>query len=185
MAGLRSLYQRGLHTSTASIQRLHIKDVDAVHLAQDLKSLQTSALLEVGRDGAGRSSGREEVRVVLNLYSSISSARPHRCHSIAAGGGDVPEKPLSGVAGTLYLFSALQSANAHAYHPVFPSLPCPANAHPPPSLLNPRPRQQQLPPGTANGRKLTSGDSAGEGALDSWAGGRATGRVNSALEEHG
>lgn len=75
MPALRScMYQRGVHTSTASIQRLHIKDIDAVHLAQDLESLQTSALLEVGRDGARRSSGWEEVRVILNLYCSISSA---------------------------------------------------------------------------------------------------------------
>jgi len=62
----------GVHTPAASIQRLHIEDIHSIHLAQDLESLQTRALLEVGRDGTWRSSRCEEVRFVLNLYSSIS-----------------------------------------------------------------------------------------------------------------
>jgi len=95
---------------------------------------------------------------------------------------------LSGVAGTLYLFSARNQSMPIT----LPSCPSPdalPTAHLPIASSGPEPVPlPTLPHASAiapRGSKLTSCNSAGEGALDSWAGGRAAGRVNSALEEHG
>ena len=43
------------------IQRLHVEDIDILHLTQDLESIQARGLLEVGRDGARSGAGREEI----------------------------------------------------------------------------------------------------------------------------
>ncbi len=50
-----------LLTLPRGIQRPHIKDIDAVHLAEDFHSLQARGLLEVGRDGAGFSTRANNV----------------------------------------------------------------------------------------------------------------------------
>jgi len=55
-------------TSPRRVQRLHVEDVDALHLAQDLKALEPRGLLEVGRDGPGRGAGWKEVRVGFDLW---------------------------------------------------------------------------------------------------------------------
>lgn len=56
-------------TSPRRIERLHVEDVDALHLAQDLEALEARGLLEVGWDGAGRRAGREEVCFRFDLCS--------------------------------------------------------------------------------------------------------------------
>lgn len=48
-------------TLAAGIERAHVKDINALHLAKNLQSLQTSRLLEIGRNGAGSSAGAEEI----------------------------------------------------------------------------------------------------------------------------
>lgn len=54
-------------TSTAGVQRPHVEDVDALHLAENLQALETGGLLEVGRDGAGLAALREQVVFVRDL----------------------------------------------------------------------------------------------------------------------
>ena len=54
-------------TFAGGIQRLHVEDVDALHLTQDLQSLETSRLLEIRGYGAGRGSGAEEIVRLLDL----------------------------------------------------------------------------------------------------------------------
>lgn len=46
-----------MHTDSASIQRFHIKDIDPLHLAQNLESFQPSRLFEISGDGSGSGSG--------------------------------------------------------------------------------------------------------------------------------
>lgn len=58
------------HTFTTCIQWLHIKDVNALHLAQNLQSLKTSRLLEISGDGAGFRARPEEVGFAFDLWIS-------------------------------------------------------------------------------------------------------------------
>lgn len=57
----------GRRTFAGGIEGLHVEDVDALHLAQDLQSLETSGLLEIRRHGAGRGAGADEVLGLLDL----------------------------------------------------------------------------------------------------------------------
>lgn len=50
-----------LHTQPAGVERPHVEDVDALHLAQDFEALETGGLLEVGGDGAGFAAFGHEV----------------------------------------------------------------------------------------------------------------------------
>lgn len=61
----------GTHTFSACVQGLHVEDVEALHLSQDLQSLETSCLLKVGRDGAGFGAGWEEVGFGFDVYIAI------------------------------------------------------------------------------------------------------------------
>jgi len=54
-------------TDTASVQRPHVEDVDALHLAENFQTLQTGSLLKVGRDGTGGTTRREKVVLILDL----------------------------------------------------------------------------------------------------------------------
>lgn len=56
-----------MRTSPRRVQRLHVEDVDALHLAQDLEALEARGLLEVRWDGAGRGARREEVGLAFDL----------------------------------------------------------------------------------------------------------------------
>jgi hypothetical protein len=48
-------------TLSTSIQRLHVKHINPLHLPQDLESLQTSTLIQIRRNGTRLGAGREEV----------------------------------------------------------------------------------------------------------------------------
>ena len=48
-------------TFPAGVQWLHVEDVYALHLAQDLQSLEAGGLFEIGGNGARRGARREEV----------------------------------------------------------------------------------------------------------------------------
>jgi hypothetical protein len=56
----------------AGIQRLHVEDINTLHLAQDFQALQSGSLIEIGRDGANGRSGRKEVGVGLDLCEYAS-----------------------------------------------------------------------------------------------------------------
>lgn len=52
---------RVLLTGTAGIERPHVEDVNPLHFPQNLNTLKTSGLLEIGGDGAGLGTLGEEV----------------------------------------------------------------------------------------------------------------------------
>jgi hypothetical protein len=61
-------HNRVLHRSQAgSVKRAHIEDIDTLHLTENLQTLETGGLLEIGRDGTGGGTGTEEVLVGLDL----------------------------------------------------------------------------------------------------------------------
>lgn len=51
----------------AGVKGTHVEDVDTLHLSENLETLETSRLLEVGRDGALLTTGTEEVVLGLDL----------------------------------------------------------------------------------------------------------------------
>ena len=55
------MQNRTKRTFAGRIQRLHVEDVDALHLTQDLQSFETRRLLEVRGDGSRGGAGAEEV----------------------------------------------------------------------------------------------------------------------------
>ena len=55
-------------TLPRSIQRLHIKNVNPLHLPQNLKPLQPRRLLEIRRDRPGLRSGSQEIDFAFDLY---------------------------------------------------------------------------------------------------------------------
>lgn len=57
----------GLHTETAGVEGPHVEDVDALHLSEDLETLETSRLLGVGGDGTGLGTLGEQVVHGLDL----------------------------------------------------------------------------------------------------------------------
>lgn len=57
-----------LHRALAAgIEGTHVENIDAVHLSENLETLETGGLLQVGRDGAGLGTGSEQVLVGLDL----------------------------------------------------------------------------------------------------------------------
>ena len=54
------------------IQGPHVEDVNTLHLAQDLQTLDTSGLLEVSGDGAGLGTGPDKVVDGLDAYGCTS-----------------------------------------------------------------------------------------------------------------
>lgn len=54
-------------TKSTRIQRLHVEHIDALHLPQDLESLETGRLFKIGGDGAGRGARGEEVLLAFDL----------------------------------------------------------------------------------------------------------------------
>lgn len=57
-----------LHRSEAGgVERAHVEDVDALHLTENLETLETGGLLEIGGDGAGLGTRTEEILLALDL----------------------------------------------------------------------------------------------------------------------
>lgn len=54
-------------TDSTRIQRPHVKDIHALHLAQNFQALETGGLLQIGRDGAGLAAGGHEVGFRIDL----------------------------------------------------------------------------------------------------------------------
>ena len=56
-----------LPTFARSVQRLHIEDIHALHLPQDLQALQARRLLDIRGHGADRAAGGQEVAFRLHV----------------------------------------------------------------------------------------------------------------------
>lgn len=70
-------------TLAGSIQRTLVEDVDALHLTDELETLETGGLDVVGRDGTGLGTGGDQVLLSLDL------CRPRKksdeCHGLQSG----------------------------------------------------------------------------------------------------
>lgn len=57
----------GVLTFARSVERAHVEDVYALHLAKNLQTLETGTLVEVGGHGTWRTSRRQEVMLAVNF----------------------------------------------------------------------------------------------------------------------
>ena len=64
---------RFLRTLSACIERLHVKDVDALHLSEDFETLETGGLVNVGGDGTGLGTSGHKVVLILDLCFCATS----------------------------------------------------------------------------------------------------------------
>lgn len=66
----KALHENGLLERAEAVagQRLHVEDVDTLHLSQDLETLKTGGLLEVGGDGADGGTFGLEVGLVVHFF---------------------------------------------------------------------------------------------------------------------
>lgn len=53
------------------VQRAHVEDINALHLSEDFQTLQTSGLLDIGRDGTSGSTGSDKVILGLDICVAI------------------------------------------------------------------------------------------------------------------
>lgn len=70
-----------LHRSEAAgVERAHVEDVDALHLTENLETLDTGGLLEIGRNGSGGGTRTEEVLLSSDLCTRklVSDCRKSR-----------------------------------------------------------------------------------------------------------
>lgn len=51
----------------AGVEGRHVENIDALHLTENLKTLETSGLLEIGGDGTGLGTRTVEVVLALDL----------------------------------------------------------------------------------------------------------------------
>jgi len=58
----------GSLTLAGGIQGTHVEDVDALHLSDELQTLETGSLDEVGGDGTGLGTGGNQVILRLDLF---------------------------------------------------------------------------------------------------------------------
>lgn len=65
--GVRYRGVDGSHTLAGGIEGAHVEDVDALHLSENLETLETGGLLEIGGDVAGLGTGTEQVVLGLDL----------------------------------------------------------------------------------------------------------------------
>lgn len=63
------------HTLAGGIQGTHVEDVDALHLSDELETLETGGLEVVGRDGTGL--GTRGNQVILDLDLCSDENRPY------------------------------------------------------------------------------------------------------------
>jgi hypothetical protein len=62
-------------SEAAGVEGAHVEDVDAVHLTENLETLETGRLLEIGGDGTGLGTRTEEVVLGLDLCCSMTSCQ--------------------------------------------------------------------------------------------------------------
>jgi hypothetical protein len=51
----------------ACVEGRHVENIDALHLTENLETLETGGLLEIGGDGTGLGTGTVEVILALDL----------------------------------------------------------------------------------------------------------------------
>ena len=76
-------------TFSGSIQRLHIKNIDSLHLSQDFKSLETGRLVKVGGDGSGDCTGTDEIGFALDFCMCVCKSA-HLSHHISYPASPLP-----------------------------------------------------------------------------------------------
>lgn len=59
-------------TLPRSIQRLLVEGVETLHLTDELETVETGGLLDIGGDGAGFGAGRDEVVFSFDLWNGWS-----------------------------------------------------------------------------------------------------------------
>lgn len=60
-----------LHGTLArGVERAHVENVNALHLSENLETLDTGGLLEIGRHGTRLSTRTVEILLALDLYST-------------------------------------------------------------------------------------------------------------------
>jgi hypothetical protein len=67
---------RRIRTFARSIQWLHIKNINALHLPQNLESLQSGRLLQVRGHRCDCCSGTDEVCLILDFCVPVSPEPP-------------------------------------------------------------------------------------------------------------
>lgn len=67
-AKLRGLLRS--HTLAGGIKGTHVEDVNALHLSDELQTLETGGLVDIGGNGTGLGTGSKEVILGLDLYIS-------------------------------------------------------------------------------------------------------------------
>ena len=75
---------QGEHTLAGGVQGTHVENVDALHLSDELQTLETGGLDEVGRDGTGLGTGGEKVILALDLCSIEKRQFVFSCWATAA-----------------------------------------------------------------------------------------------------
>lgn len=58
------------HTLAGGIKGTHVEDVNALHLSDELQTLETGGLVDIGGNGTGLGTGGKEVLLALDLYIS-------------------------------------------------------------------------------------------------------------------
>jgi hypothetical protein len=56
------------HTQAAGVQWPHVKDVDTLHLSENLETLKTGRLFDIGGNSTGLRAGREEIGLGVDFY---------------------------------------------------------------------------------------------------------------------
>jgi len=88
-------HDRVLHRAEAAgVEWAHVENVNTLHLSENLETLKTGSLLEIGGDSAGGSTGTEEVLLALHLIEDLVVANlllgsTSKSSGLLVGGGRV------------------------------------------------------------------------------------------------
>src|SRR5690242_2107566 len=82
-APVSSVWRR---TETAGVEGPHVEDVDALHLSENLKTLETGRLLGVGGDGSGLRTLGDKVVHGLDLWCASAIGRVSRTCAVGVIG---------------------------------------------------------------------------------------------------
>lgn len=66
-----------IHTLAGGIKGTHVEDVDTLHLSDELQTLETGGLVDIGGNGTGLGTWSKEVLLALDLYISTRKIGQH------------------------------------------------------------------------------------------------------------
>ena len=72
--GLSAIRYGGVYTGAGSVEWLHVEDINTVHLSENLETLKSGGLLDIGWDRSDWGSRWHEVGLALDLCSTVSAA---------------------------------------------------------------------------------------------------------------